>query len=437
MYVIPDVRTTMMVAGGIAFETTTQTFIANASAKEVQIFNEAGSAVPAYGENFFIGYKDVNGIYRRSNEINPKLIMQATVSTAVTPVPTYSYFTLGISGMAVNDQVQVLVNTYGFATSSWHQRLSKTMTEPFASGDTSKTLAAKLGIRIQESMAKTYESRPSYTVYNKAGYKAIYATQADAESDIGALTDGQLIWVIADSKPYTVAKSGGTAFADDFDEKTNWSSEITAGTAETVLDCKYLDVVQVADTSDKIYICCKVLTQDDERKFGYESPVYVGAQWLDYSGGNVKTDIGVTRVNEVTNPGDGKKLRNFEASIDRIQRPYGRFVKAAYSPVLATDTTASYTVLNLKYKMQDADSVHQLGIGNNNFHTLMIPFTSSADAANFLAAIAVTYTAATPADLSALTLNDLADVVTTGATDGEQLTYVDSTATWEPGASGV
>jgi hypothetical protein len=441
MYIIPDARQTMFVAGGIASEVTAGTFVNSASAKEVQILAEDGSAVPTYGQDFFIAYKNVDGTYLRSNTIRPANIKSASVATAVTPVPTYSYFDVAIAGMAAGDFIEVMTQIYGFGTSSWHQRLNRTTGEVFVSGDTTATLSAKLGINLSETLSRTFESKPGYTVYNKAGYKAIYATEAAAESDIGSLTDGELVWVIANAKPYVVAKSGGTAFADDFDEKTDWSSEITAGTAENVLDCKYFDVVQVAGTSHRLHIICKVLSQDDERKFGNESPVYVGAQWLDKSSSDAKTDIGVTRVQEQANPGDGKDLRNWEVALDKIHRPYGRFNKMGETPVLAIDKTASYTVLTIQYYMINGNTPHQLGFSENNVHTLFIPFTSSADAATFLAAIQLTYTATTPVSLAAaiaaINLGDLADVVTAGATDGEQLTFVDSTSTWEPGTSGV
>jgi hypothetical protein len=332
--------------------------------------------------------------------------------------------------------LEVMTQIYGLGTSSWHQRMNRVVAETFIAADTSAALTARLGIRLIETLARTFESKPAYTVYNKAGYRKVYNTQAEALADAGNITDTWLVWVIADQKAYTFANAGST-FADHFTEKTSWTGELAGGSAETVLACKYLDVVQKQDTSHRLYIICKDLAQDDQRKFGYESPVYVGAQWLDKSSSDAKTDIGVTRVQEQQNPGDGKSLRNWEVALDKIHRPYGRFERMGENPVLAIDTTASYTVLTLGYRATDGTTPHQLGYSENNVHTLFIPFTSSADAANFLAAIAVTYTAATPASLAALTLGDLANVVTTGATDGEQLTYVDSTATWEPGASGV
>lgn len=423
MYVIPDVRTTMFVAGGVATEKTTALFISGASAKEVQILSEGGQAVPAYGEDFFIAYKDVNGTYLRTNTIKPGNIKSATVTSAITPIPTYSYFDVDITGMAAGDEIQTMVQVYGFGTSSWHQRLNRVISEKFVTSDTSVALGARLGIKIQENLARTFESKPATTVYNKAGYKAVYETEAAAEAAIGDLTDGQLVWVIANSAAYTVAKSGGTAFADDFTLKTDWSAEIAATTAEVVQACKYFDVVQLDSTSDRLFIICKVLSQDDRRKFGYESPVYVGAQWLDASNKDVKTDIGVTHVAERLNPGDGKHIRNMEVALDTIHRPYGKFAKMGESPVLASDTTVSYTVLNLVYKMADGNTPHQLSVGNDNYHTLQIAFTSSVDAANFLAAIVLTYNLDSPAEvdakIAAITLNDLADVVIASGQTGD------------------
>lgn len=424
MYVIPDVKQTMFVAGGIASETTAATFIATASAKEVQILAENGAAVPAYGENFFIAYKNVDGTYLRSNTINPFNIKSATVATAITPIPTYSYFDVVISGMAAGDTLEVMTQVYGFGTSSWHQRLNRVVAETFVSGDTSATISAKLGITLLESLAKTFESRPGTTVYNKAGYTKIYETQADAFADAAALSTNELIWVIADSKPYfSIDGNKNGSFALSFTEKTDWSSELTAGTAATVLACKYFEVVQLANTSHRLHVICKELAQDDQRKFGYESPVYIGAQWLDKSSSDAKTDIGVTLVKERINPGDGKSLRNWEVAMDKIHRPYGRFEKMGETPVLAIDKTTSYTVLTLVYKATDGNTPHQIGYSENNYHTLFIPFTSSGNAATFLAAIQLTYNIDTPAEvnakLAALKLNDLADVVITSGTAGD------------------
>lgn len=434
MFVIPDARTTMFVSGGIASETTVATFLASASAKEVQILNEIGTAAPAYGEPFFIAYKDKNGVYIKSNTIKPADIKYANVATAITPIPTYTYFDVSTTSMAAGDLLDIMVQVYGFSTSSWHQRVNKVVTTPFATGDTSATLAAKAGITLQESLAKIYEGRPAETyVYNKAGYKAIYETEAAAEAAIGALTDGDLVWVIANNKAYTVAKAAGDTFADDFAEKTDWSTEITATTAEVTLNCKYFYVVQVAGTPNKLYVICRALSEDDERKFGYESPVYVGAQWKDASNSYAKTDIGVTRVAERLNPGDGKYIRDFEVAVDRINRPYGRFQKLGETPVLASDTATSYTVLNLCYYNSDGVSSHQLGHSENYKHLLMIPFTNSSDATNFLAAINLTKTATSPAALAALELGDLADVdFSTPATDNQVLSYDNASSTWVP-----
>jgi len=430
MYGIPDVRQSMFVAGGIASEATVGEFVTSASAKEVKLYAENGAAVPAYGEDFFIAYKNVDSTYLRTNTIRPANIKYVNVATAITPIPTYSYFDVAIAGMAAGDTVEAMTQIYGFGTSSWHQRLNKVVSETFLAADTSAALSARLGITLQETLARTFESKPTYTVYNKAGYKKIYETQTDALADHGNLTDTWLVWVIADQKAYTFANSG-TTFADHFTEKTSWTSELTASppTAETVLACKYFDIVQLADTSHRLYVICKVLSQDDERKFGYESPVYVGAQWLDASSHDAKTDIGVTRVAERLNPGDGKYLRDWEVALDKIMRPYGRFEKMGETPVLGIDKTASYTVLTLCYKMADGNTPHQLSVGNDNYHTLFIPFTSSSDATDFLAAINVTKDVATQAELNAFTLNSLSDVTIVSGASGDIL-QLNASSVW-------
>lgn len=427
MFVIPDARTTMFVAGGIASEETVAEFLASASAKEVQILNELGTAVPAYGEPFFIAYKDKNGVYLKTPTIKPADIKYANVATAITPIPTYTYFDVAVTGMAAGDLLDIMVQVYGFSTSSWHQRVNKVVTTPFVAGNTTNILAYRAGITLQESLAKIYEGRPAETyVYNKAGYKAVFETEADAVAGVGGLTNADLVWVIANNKPYTY-DTVGNSFATYFAEKTDWSSEIAATTAELTLNCKYFYVVQKAGSTNSLYVICRSLSEDDERKFGYESPVYVGAQWKDASASYAKSDIGVTRVAERLNPGDGKYIRDFEVAVDRINRPYGRFQKLGETPVLAADTATSYSVLNLCYYNSDGVSQHQLGHNENYKHLLMIPFTSSGNAATFLAAIELTRTASSPAGVTAavsaavsdIELNDLADVVITGGTPGD------------------
>ena len=427
MFVIPDARTTMFVSGGIASEPTLAEFITGASAKEVKIYNEYGTAVPAYGESFFITYKDKNGVYLKTPTIKPQNIKYANVINAITPIPTYTYFDVSVTNMAAGDLLDIMVQVYGFSTSSWHQRVNKVVTTPFASGDTTNKLAYKAGITLQESLAKIYEGRPAESyVYNKAGYKAIFETEADAVAGVGGLTNADLVWVIANNKPYTY-DTVGNSFATYFTEKTDWSSEITADTAEVTLNCKYFYVVQKAGSTNSLYVICRSLSEDDERKFGYESPVYVGAQWKDASNSYAKADIGVTRVAERLNPGDGKYIRDFEVAVDRINRPYGRFQKLGETPVLAADTATSYYVLNLCYYVTEGTSSHQLGFSENYKHLLMIPFTTEADADNFLAAIELTRTASTPAGVTAeitaavaaVELNDLADVVITNGTTGD------------------
>ena len=423
MYGIPDVRQSMFVAGGIASEETAAAFITSASAKEVQILAENGAAVPTYKEDFFIAYKNKDNTYFRTNTIRPANIKYVNVATAITPIPTYSYLDVAIAGMAIGDTVEVMTQIYGFGTSSWHQRLNRVIAETFAQGDTTVTLAAKLGITLQETLARTFESKPSYTVYNKAGYDKVFETEQDVIDGKASLTNSRLIWVIANQKPYSVTDKSQSTFANICAEKTSWTAEIAATTAVSIIGCRYFDIVQKADTSNRLYVICKVLSQDDERKFGYESPVYVGAQWLDASNHDVKTDIGVTKVAERLNPGDGKYLRDMEVAFDKIMRPYGRFEKMGETHILAIDKTASYTVLTLCYKMIDGNTPHQLSVGNDNYHTLFIPFTSSADAADFLAAINATVNMA---------MDDLSDVTITSMTD-DQVILAD-TGEWINGA---
>jgi hypothetical protein len=432
---IAQVRQQLMVADGVATEETMAGFISTASVKEIAVLNETGTAVPTAGETFFITYKDSNGTLVKSNWITPKAIKSVRKVAASVAIPTYSYFAVDVTSKAAKDVLEILTRVYGFQTGALPDRLSFTTGVVMESGDTTDTMGVKAGIAVSKQLAYAYESYPESTVYNKAGYVAIYETEALALADVGNLTDTNLVWVIANSKPYTFAASGAS-FASNFTEKTDWATQIAATTAVAIPKSRYFDVVQLDADPVVIYVICKALVQDDERKLGTESPVYVGVQWLDESADYVKTDVGVTRVAEQPSAGDGKQIRNMEVSLDKLHRFGGRFDKLGETPVLNSVKTDNYSVVTIQYLISDYGN-HTLGVEKANWHTLFIAFNDSTKATNFYNTM-LTIASAVPAhnleDHTNVTLTNIADdevfaaVVTEGTGAIEWVNAADATS---------
>lgn len=389
MSMIYDSRDQLFAAGGIASETTAATFVTGASNKEVKLLQEDGTAAAGAGDTFFAAYKDNKGVVHTSPYIVPENITSYKKTSAQTAVPAYSYFEVDTTGMAADDLLTIFGRVYGLGTGSSMDQIEVTFGVTFETGDTSATLANKIGIAAYNNFASEYKiSASPTTVYNKAGYAKIYETSADYEdADFAndASDDGSLVWVINEAKPYTYTYSDGT-WANDFAEKTDWSSEITAETAVEVPSVKYYDFVQLDDTNDSIYLIAKEVAQDDERFSGTSSITKFSAVWYDDSNSYAKGELDTTYVFETVNLGAGKRLRNKEVSLDFNHRPYGRFEVAGEDPVLNIDVDTDYYVVDIAFKVQDDNTNNQLVKTKANYH-LTIACTSSGDADTLISAI--------------------------------------------------
>jgi hypothetical protein len=437
MSMIYDSRAQLFAVDGIATETTVATFVSAASNKEVRLFQEDGQAAAGAGDTFFITYKDGSGICHTSPKIVPSNIISYKKTAAVTAVPAYSYFGVDVTGMAINDLFNVFVRIYGLGTGSSADQYEKTVMTTVATGDTSATLAAKIGIQLYKNFASEYKiAGRGTTVYNKAGYSKIYATEAAVVADKAALTDTHLIWVIANAKPYTVADKTALTFATICTEKTNWATEIAANTAVVVPAVKYYDFVQLSGTTHRIYICAKTVAQDDERFSGTSSITNVSAVWYDASAGYAKTEAAVTHVFEVINPGSGKRLRNKEVSLDFNHRPYGRFEIMGEAPQLNIVTTTSYTLVDIVFKTEDLNT-NNANVKTKGYFQVTVAFATAAHADTFIASLdaVVKGDVVTSGELAALTLGDLADVdFTTPPENGEVIKYDGTDEVWVPAA---
>lgn len=423
---IYDSRDQLFAAGGIATETTAATFVASASNKEVRLFQADGQAAAGAGDTFFAAYKDGNGTPITSAMIGASDVISYKKTSPKTAVPSYASFAVDVTGLADGDLLNVFARVYGLGTGSSMDQYEKTVVATFESGDTSATLAAKMGVLLYQNWASDYTTTGrGTTTYNKAGYAAIYTTETAALAAVGDLSDTNLVWVIANAKPYTFAASGAT-FASNFTEKTDWSTELAASpaTAVVVPAVKYYDFVQIDDTNDSLYICAKAVTQDDERFSGRSSITNVSATTYDVSNSYAKSDFTVTHVFEVVNPCSGKLLRNKEVSLDYNQRPYGRFEILGENPVLNIDTSTDYYVVDIVYNIRDFNTNNQL-VKTKGKYQMTIACTASADADTIITQLGVIKNGET------LSLGDLSDVdLSTPGTDGQVL-GTDGT-TWTP-----
>jgi len=427
----------LLVSEAIAYETTAATFFATASSKEIQIFNESGGAVPTTAGNFFFLQKKADGTVKRSDTIYGPNILSVVKTVAVASVPEYSSFTVSTTGTAVGDVVEVY--HWYLATESVADWKFKTIPYTITTNtavEIAKGLSKQIIRNLQEDFY--YNNRPQ-TVFNLAGYVGVYATEAAAEAAVGGLTDGDLVWVISNEKPYTVAKSGGTAFADDFDEKTNWSSELTAGTAVYVNQPAFYDVVlKNASGTYTIYICNKAQARVLDKFEGLASRNKWGVTVKDATTGfETLNEWAVTKVGEAINPTSGKRLGGLEAHLDKLTRQFGGYNYQEFPFIPDIVATTDYCTLTITYKEADTYGDHRIA-GRDLKSTIEIAFDSSADADTILALVNIAKNGPALAigDLPPISLNALSDVVIASGTTGDVIQLA-SDGLWKNVASDV
>ncbi|MFA5720278.1 MAG: hypothetical protein WC939_04390, partial [Acholeplasmataceae bacterium] len=284
-----------LIADAIAIETDTAAFASSASVKEIQIFAEDGQSVPTEQGNFFFLSKKADGTVVKSDTIYGPNVLRAHKTVAKTEMPEYSYFTVDTSGIAVGDLAEVYMKYWNHSVADWK---FKTIPHTVTSA-TALTEAAALCTQVIRNLAQDYylNNAPTF-VFNKAGYAAVYETETAALAAMSGLTDTNLVWVISNAKAYTFSSSGIT-FASNFTEKTNWTSEIGAGTAVTLSQPKYYDVVLTSGAV--VYIIAKEIARVADKIEGETATTYVGASWRDASTDAI-TEWTATRVGEVRNP---------------------------------------------------------------------------------------------------------------------------------------
>lgn len=423
-----------LIADAIASETTTATFASGASVKEIQIFAEDGLTVPAAQGNFFFLSKKADGTVVKSDTIYGPNVTRVHKTTAKTEMPEYSYFTVSNTGIAVGDLAEVFMKYWDYSVADW-----KFKTIPYTTTSTvALTIAAGLCTQIIRNLAQDYyfNNAPTF-VFNKAGYAAVYTTEAAALAAVGGLTDNDLVWVISNAKPYTFAASGAT-FATNFTEKTSWATELGNKTAVTLSQPKYYDVV--LDKNAKVYIIAKEIARVADKIEGETAKTYVGASWRDAST-DVITEWETTRVGEVRNPLAAKRLAQMELSLDKKQRQYGTvgmgsFYEFPFTPSISTASTYAAT-LEIDYISSENRSGLARSIANKPEQgTLIVACVSSADADTLLGYVNIAKNGAalTLSDLPAISLNDLSDVTIDSVANTEVLKYNSTSEEWENAA---
>lgn len=407
----------LLVSEAIASETTDATFYSGASSKEVQIFREDGQAVPSTTGKFFLLAKRADGSIVKSGTIDGSKITSVTKTSPVTTVPEYNSFPVVNTDLSVGDTATVFMKYWGVGSQSKMDWTFKNVAYTL----TTTTVAGKDGIAdgvahaLFQNLAEDwyYNNRPQF-VHNKAGYAAVYTTEATALAAVGDLSNTNLVWVLANAKPYTFSASGDT-FASNFTEKTSWTSELSAKTAEYVVAPAFYDIVTTS--AGVVYIVAKVQDRVIDKFDGESSKTYVGAAVVDPVAASNTPIIEwvVTRVGEAYNPTSGKRLANLEAHLDKKVRQYGSYNYKEFTFVPNIVEATDYYTVTVNYT-QAANT--RVMTANPQESTLIIACDASADADTLITAINLTINGAA----ATYSLNDLTDVTITDAADGEILT---------------
>ena len=420
----------LIITSAVASETTAATFIASASAGEVAVLNKDGQTAAAYGSDAYILSKDLNGRVKSSDTLIAGSIKKVTKVDPVTIVPAYASIPItaaSVTATAAKDVWEGLIRIQEFGSRSAYDEYPAPFNYVAATGDTVDTVTEGLIKSLSFEFGRVEGKHDMYVNF-KTGYKAVYKTEALAEAAIGALTDGDLVWVMENNKPWTVSKTAGTTFASDFTEKTDWSSELTAGTAEYLNANPWFHFIKLDGSDVTLYIIAKNQTTTDMKLEGYDINFRVGLRVLDGTYFEEDAIITVTNVGRVGSPGEGKNIRRLETFTKGHTGDFYRGMgypnnfDATYDSVVTTN----YYVVNVEFQksMQDVNSLS----GDPSQKVLQIACSTSAAATAVYNALLA---------LTVPTLDSLYDVATAGATDGQQLTYTASTTTWGPGASGV
>jgi len=418
----------LFVTTAVASETTAATFIASASAGEVAVLKKDGSAVAAYGSDAYILWKEGNGRLRSSDTIKAGQIKSVTKSDPVTVVPAYSSFDVSVTNVAAGDVYEGLVRIQNYGSQSVYDEYPAPFFHTFVASDDVDTVTEGLIKSLSFEFSKVEGASSKYVNF-KTGYVAVYTTQAAAFDASAALGANDIVWIIETNKAYfSIDGNKNGTFALTFTEKTDWSAEIAATTAEYLNGNPWFHFIKLDGATPKIYIIAKNQAMSDMKFQGYDIVFKVGIRVLDSVDFSENSVITVTNVGKVNSPGEGKNLRRLENFTKGHTGDFYRGMgypnnfEASYN----VSTDVNYYVVNVEFfeTIQDVNTLS----GHPSQKLLQIA-CANVTAAN--AVYAVLSALATPS------LDSLFNVTATGGNNGDQLTYTAATDTWAPGASGV
>lgn len=420
----------LFIATGYASETTSATFIASASASEVAVLKKDGQAAAAYGEDAYVIGKDANGRLKTSDVLKAGQIKSVTKVDPVTIVPAYSSWDVSVTNVAAGDIYEGLVRISGYGSLSPYDEYPAPFNYTFVSGDDVDDVAEGLIKSLSFEFSRVEGKHDKYVNFI-TGYDKVYTTKAAVVTDKASLTNGKFIWVMEDNKAWIVADKTALTFATICTtEKTDWSTELGNGTAEYLNANPWFHFVKLDGATPKVYVIAKDQPTTDMKLQGYDIIFKVGLRILDAVDFSENSTVTVTNVGKVSSPGDGKNIRRLEVFAKGHTGDFyrGMGYPNNFDATYDASVTTNYYLVNVEFYqiVQDNTTIS----GHPSQKLLQIACSTSGVADSVYAALNGLIN-------KAIYLNDLADVVTTGATDGEQLTFVDSTDTWEPGASGV
>ena len=421
----------LFITSAVASEVTAATFIASASAGEVAVLKKDGSAVAAYGEDAYVIGKDLNGRLKKSDTLKAGQIKKVTKVDPVTVVPAYSTIPItaaSVTATAAKDIWEGLVRIQEFGSRSVYDEYPAPFNYVAVASDTVDTVAEGLIKSLSFEFGRVEGKHDMYVNF-KTGYKAVYTTLAAAFAASAALDTNDIVWIIEDGKAYFSidgAKNG--TFALTFTEKTDWSTELGNGTAEYLNANPWFHFIKLDGSDVTLYIVAKNQTTTDMKIQGYDINYKVGLRVLDGTSFDEDAIITVTNVGKVSSPGEGKNIRRLEVF---TKGHTGDFYRGMGYPNNFDTTydavvTTNYWIVNVEFQkaMEDVNSIS----GHPSQKVLQIACSTTGAATAIYNALN---------GLLNPTLDSLSDVVATGGSNGDQLTYVAASNSWAPSASGV
>lgn len=302
----------LFITTGAATETTVATFIASASNGEVTVLKKDGSAAAAAGSDAYIINKDSNGRIRTSDVLKVKQIKSVTKVNPVTIVPSYASWDVSVTGLAAGDIYEGLVRISNYGSQSVLDEYPAPFNYVFASGDDVDTVTEGLIKSLSFEFSRVEGKSDKYVNFI-TGYDKVFTTKAAVVAGKATLTDTTFIWVMEDNKAYIVADKTALTFATICTtEKTDWSVELAAGTAEYLNANPWFHFIKLDGAAPKIYIIAKNQTMSDMKFQGYDIIFKVGLRVLDAVDFSENSTVTVTNVGKVSSPGDGKNIRRLE-----------------------------------------------------------------------------------------------------------------------------